>query len=169
MKNQASIWSWSGAALLATSLVALWVWPKFVGVDVHPIFGWAEAQTGATWLEPTGRYVFGFVAGILAIMVIVPRTRTLGAILALALSLAVLGLHVTPWLGLDIPAYGPLMDALAAGRTAEEIRAMQLPTDKGAHFTLAFVNAGLAGITMGAQMIRKQPRRREYQPMQLTT
>lgn len=167
MNNQAGIWSWSGAVLLAASLMALWVWPKFIGVDIHPIFGWAEALSGATWLEPGGRYAFGVLVGVLAILVVIPATRVWGAALALAVSAAVVALHVTPWLGLDIPAYGPLMAALAAGMSAEQILALGLPTDRGAHFTLALVNAGLAAIVLGAEAARRQPRPREYQAWQL--
>ena len=45
MIDHSRVWSWGGAVLLVASLVTLWVWPKFVGVDIHPIFGWAEAET----------------------------------------------------------------------------------------------------------------------------
>lgn len=168
MKNQASLWSWSCAVLLAASLLSLWVAPKFIGVDIHPIFGWAEALSGQTWLEPGGRYAFGILMGVLAVAVVIPRSRRLAAIAALATSAVVTGLHLTPWLGLYVPAYGPLMEALAAGRTAQEILAMNLPTDRGAHFTLALVNLGLAAIVVGADAVRERPQKRNYQPLQLS-
>ncbi len=168
MINHARIWSWTGAALLALSLVSLWVWPKFVGVDIHPIFGWAEAQTGIAWLEPNGRYVVGAIAGLLAIVLIVPRTRFWGAVGALTLSTVFIAAHMTPWLGWNIPNYGPLMEALAAGRTAAEIEALGLKGDRGAHMSLALINAGLAMVVLAADRIRDaKVNRRNYRPFQL--
>jgi hypothetical protein len=169
MIDHSRIWSWAGAVLLALSMVSLWVWPKFVGVDIHPIFGWAEAQTGLAWLEPNARYVVGAVAGLLAVLVVVPRTRIWGAVGALALSAAFIVAHLTPWLGWNIPNYGPLMEALAAGRTAAEIEALGLKGDRGAHLSLALINAGLAVLILAASRPRaaKAPRG-EYQPFQLS-
>jgi hypothetical protein len=95
-----------------------------------------------------------------AALVLLPRTRLIGAWLALALSFAFLVAHVTPMLGVNIPAYTPLMEALAAGRTAEEIAAMGLKTDKGAHFTLAMINAGLAAVTIAAEYALRKPKQR---------
>jgi hypothetical protein len=157
------MWSTAGAVFLATSLVALWVWPKFFGVEVHPIFGWAEAQSGVSWLEPGARYVVGGLALTIAIAVLVPRTRLIGAYAGLALSVLFLLAHATPWLGMSIPAYTPLMEALAAGYTADQIRAMNLPTDVGGHATLAITNAILAGIAIFGEI---SVRKAERQPLQ---
>jgi hypothetical protein len=154
------MWSVSGAGILALSLLALWSWPKLFGVDTHPIFGWAEAQTGAAWFEPGLRYAIGVVAAVIAVLVLVPRTRLIAAWSALALSLAFILAHLSPMLGVNIPAYTPLMEALAAGRTAEEIAAMGLKTDKGAHFTLAMINLGLAAITIAAEYAHRKPKPR---------
>jgi hypothetical protein len=168
MINHSRIWSWAGATLLALSLVALWVWPKFVGVDIHPIFGWAEAQTGIAWLEPNARYVVGAIAGLLAIVLIVPKTRLWGAVGALTLSTVFIIAHLTPWLGWNIPNYGPLMEALAAGRTAAEIEALGLKGDRGAHLSLALINAGLAMVVLAADRIREaKGNRRNYRPFEL--
>jgi hypothetical protein len=167
MIDHTRIWSWGGALLLALSLVTLWVWPKFVGVDIHPIFGWAEARTGIGWLEPTGRYVVGATAALLAILVILPRTRFVGAVGAFALSALFIAAHATPWLGWNIPNYGPLMDALAAGRTAAEIEALGLKGDRGAHLSLAIINAGLAILVWGAERTRKGHRTAEHRPRPL--
>jgi hypothetical protein len=167
--NHSRAWSLSSAAMLALSMLALWVWPKFVGLEIHPIFGWAEAQSGVSWLEPNARYVVGVLAGALAIMLMIKKTRFAAAVASLILSAGFMILHMTPWLGINIPDYGPLMEALAAGRTAAEIEALGLKGDRGAHFTLAFINAGLAGMVIGAELVKPQPKRREYNPMQLAT
>ena len=154
------MWSVSAGVLLALSLLALWSWPKVFGVDTHPIFGWAEAQSGVSWLEPGLRYAIGAVAFVIAVLVLIPRTRLAGGWAALTLSVLFIAAHLTPWLGVNIPAYTPLMEALAAGRTAEEIAAMGLKTDKGAHMTLAFINAGLAVVMLGAEYAMRKPKPR---------
>lgn len=164
--NQNQAWSLTAAAMLAASLLALWVWPKFVGLTVHPIFGWAELQSGVGWLEPGARYAVGVLAGVLAILLVIKRTRLAAGYGALALSLAFMAFHLTPWLGINVPNYGPLMEALAAGRSAADIEALGLKGDRGAHFALAFVNAGLAIVVIGAELA-KPVKRRDYTPMEL--
>jgi hypothetical protein len=158
--NQAktNVWSLTGAAMLATSIVALWVWPKFMGLEIHPIFGWAELQSGLTWLEPGARLAVGAIALIIAVLVLFPRTRLAGAWAALTLSVLFGLAHLTPWLGINIPDYGPLMEAMAKGWTAEQIQALGLKGDRGAHFTMALINLGLAALTIGGEMTRRQPR-----------
>jgi hypothetical protein len=151
------MWSTVAAVFLAMLMLALWVWPKFFGVEVHPIFGWAEAQTGAGWLEPGLRYVVGGAALLIALALFFDRTRLAAGWAAFALSLAFIIAHASPMLGVNIPSYEPLMAALAAGRTAAEIQAMGLPTDKGAHMTLAFINLGLAAVLLMAEHAMRKP------------
>ncbi|HVI34422.1 hypothetical protein [Phenylobacterium sp.] len=167
MNNQNMAFGLSGAVMLAMSLVALWVWPKFVGLDIHPIYGWAEAKSGVGWLEPGARYAVGIVAGVLALLLLVKRTRLAAAVGALVLSTAFIVAHLTPWLGINIPDYTPLMEALAAGRTAAEIEALGLKGDRGAHFAVALVNAGLAVLVIAAELGSTVRRRRDYTPMEL--
>lgn len=167
MGNDSKLWSVSSASFLALSMLALWVWPKFFGVGIHPIFGWAEAQSGVTWLEPGARYGFAVLALILAVAVMIPKTRLYAAGAALAVSVLFLVAHATPWLGINIPTYGPMMEALAQGKTAAEIQAMGLKGDRGAHFTLAFINAVLAGITLASELGANKPKPKTYKPMQV--
>ena len=65
--------------------------------------------------------------------------------------------HLTPWLGVNIPNYGPLMEAIAAGKTAAEVEAMGLKGDKGAHFSIALLNLGLAIMTIAAEKVARRP------------
>lgn len=169
MVDHNRLWSATGAVLLAISLLALWVWPKFFGVDIHPIFGWMEAQSGIAWLEPGGRYAFAVAALALAVLLLWERTRLVAAASALVVSVLFVGLHASPWLGLDIPAYEPLMNALSQGLTAAEIQALNLPTDRAAHFTLALTNAGLAAMTVLAQLSSRRREASPYRPMMLET
>lgn len=164
-----NIWSHTGAGLLAASLIGLWVWPKFMGLEIHPIFGWAEAQSGLTWLEPGARLAVGALAFGIAVLVLVPRVRLAAAWAALALSAAFSLAHLTPWLGINIPDYGPMMEALAKGWTAEQIQALGLKGDRGAHFTMALINLGLAAVTIGGELARRQPRtERAHRVMELS-
>ncbi|MFN3513695.1 MAG: hypothetical protein ACK41C_11650 [Phenylobacterium sp.] len=164
MSSLDRMWSASGAVLLALSMGALWVWPKFMGLEVHPIFGWAEALTGLGWLEPGARWVIGGLAALIIVLLLIPASRMIGAWAAFTLSIAFVVAHFTPWLGVNIPNYGPLMDALAAGRSVEEIRAMGLKGDMGAHFTMALINAGLAVVTIGGEHAARAPRLRRSSP-----
>jgi hypothetical protein len=157
-QTKTNVWSLTGAWMLAASIVGLWVWPKFMGLEIHPIFGWAELQSGLTWLEPGARLAVGALALLIAVLVLFPRTRLAGAWSALTLSVIFSLAHLTPWLGINIPDYGPLMEALAKGWTVEQIQALGLKGDRGAHFTMALINLGLAALTIGGEMTRRQPK-----------
>ena len=160
------MWSIVSAVFLAMLMLALWVWPKFFGVEIHPIFGWAEAQTNIAWLEPGLRYAVGAVALVIAVLLFVDRTRLAAGWAALALSTAFIIAHATPALGVNIPSYEPLMAALAEGKTYAEITAMNLRTDKGAHLTLAFINAGLALVVVLAEYAARKPKQKSlYQTL----
>jgi hypothetical protein len=163
------MWSLSAAVLLVMSLAALWVYPKFFGVEIHPIFGWAELQSGVSWLEPQGRYVVGALAATMAILLLIPRMRMIGAGAALALSVAFIIAHMTPWLGWNIPNYTPVVEAIAAGRTAADIEAMGLKGDRGAHLTLAVINAGLAWMVLAAEMNLRKPQPQRTRPLELAS
>ena len=60
-----------------------------------------------------------------------------GAMLALLIVVGALAMHLSPWLGVQVPDLTRTSAALAQGKTAMEIAAMNLPTDKGAMFLLA--------------------------------
>lgn len=158
MNSESRLWSVTGAVFLAGAVAALWVWPKLFGAELHPIFGWIEARTGLSWFEPGVRQGVGVMAAAAVVLVLLPRTRLLGSAAALAMAAVFIVAHLTPWLGVDVPAYEPLTEALAAGRTADEIAALGLGTDKGAHFTLALTVAGLALVTFVAERAaRRRP------------
>jgi hypothetical protein len=143
------MWSWSSAWILAALMAAAWVWPKLVaGLDVHPVLGYVEARSGVAMFDPQLRYVIGGVVAVSALALLIPRTRLVGAVGALLVSLFYFGLHLSPWLGSDVPQYGPLMQALEAGRTAEQIAALGLRTDRAAHLSLVTFNIVLAAMVL---------------------
>jgi len=151
------MWSLTSALILAAGLVAIWVWPKVFAGGTHPIMGWAELRSGAEWLYPVGRWGLGALAAVAVVLLILPRTRMIGGWTALMLALAYVVLHSTPWLGWNIPEYGPLSEALTAGRSLAEIEAMNLGTDYGAHGTLALILATLAGMVIFAERALRTP------------
>lgn len=57
-------------------------------------------------------------------------------------------LHLSPWLGVQTMQGAAVSQALAQGKTAAQIAAMGLPTDKGALFLLSLAIAVLAAGTL---------------------
>lgn len=161
MRVMEKMWAISSAGLLALSMIAFWVWPKFSG-DFHPVFGWAEAQSGVGWLDPLGRQAVGGIAVLIAFLLLVPRTRLFGAYAGFALSLAYMAFHLTPWLGVTLPDYGPMAATLQAGGTAADVAALGTKGDGGMWFAVAMTHATLALMAIVAERnLRKpQPKRR---------
>ena len=62
-------------------------------------------------------------------------------------SLGAIVLHLSPWLGIQLEQGPAVSQALAQGRSAAEIAALGLPTDKGALFLLCLAIAVLAAGT----------------------
>lgn len=137
--------SWSFAIALAALLFAVSI-QKFVGYDPNPVFGLIAARSGISFFEPGMRYVTGVLELIALALVLWPATRKRGAQLGLLVALGAIGFHLSPWLGVQVPRLADLSAALAQGKTAAEIAAMNLPTDKGAMFILAVAIAIVAVI-----------------------
>ncbi len=72
--------------------------------------------------EPTGRFLTGLLELIAAVLLFLPITRRSGAFLSALILFGAVGLHVSPWLGREVPV------SLTPGETA---------TDGGALFSLA--------------------------------
>jgi hypothetical protein len=155
------MWSWATGYALAALLLVAWAYPKLLaGLEVHPVLGLAEARSGIAFFDPELRYVIGGAIVAAALMLVIPKTRLAGAVVALLVSVFYFGLHVSPWLGADIPSYGPLMAALESGRTAEQIQALGLGTDRAAHLSLVLTNLVLAGMVVAAEVMRLRTRTR---------
>ncbi|MBX3479895.1 MAG: hypothetical protein KF842_05815 [Caulobacter sp.] len=139
--------SWSFGLALAGLLLAM-SFQKFFGLDPNPVFGLIEARSGIGLFEPVLRYVTGALELIAAGLVLWPAMRKRGAQLGLVVALGAIGFHLSPWLGWQIPKLDALSRALAQGMTAQQIDALNLPTDKGAMFLLAVAIAALAGVSI---------------------
>jgi hypothetical protein len=137
--KRARIVSWVLAIGLAAALVFLVGLPKFVGPEPNPIFALIAGRTGVSLFEPYVRYAVGGAELGAAILLIMPRTRFYGALVAGAVAIGAIVFHLSPFLGTEIPRMDRLVPLLKEGRTVAEIDAMNLSTDGGALFMTALV------------------------------
>lgn len=126
------------------------------GSTPNAIFGMIALRSGIHAAEPYGRYAVTVLQLLAVVLVIIPKTRTPGAALALVLSLAAVVLHLSPWLGVNLPQGPAVSQALAQGRSLADINAMGLPTDKGAMFLLAVAIAILSAGTILVERAKVQ-------------
>lgn len=131
--------SWVLALGFAAALVIMVGLPKFLGPSPNPIFALIEGRSHIGLFEPELRYLTGIGEMLAAILLIIPVTRLLGALLAGFITLSAIGFHLSPWLGVQIPEMGRLTQLLQDGRSVAEIDGMNLPTDGGALFYTALV------------------------------
>jgi hypothetical protein len=139
--------SWALGLTLAVLLLIV-AFVQMTGPMPNPIFGMIAARSHIGLFEPVGRYVVALLEVIAIGLVIYPRTRSKGALLALVVALGAIVLHLSPWLGVQLPQGPAVSEALARGMTAAQIDAMALPTDKGALFLLSLAITVLSGGTM---------------------
>ena len=139
--------SWALGLTLAVLLLVV-AFLQMSGATPNPIFGMIALRSHIALFEPYGRYLVVLFEAVAVAGILYPRTRSQGALLALALALGAIVLHLSPWLGVQL-AQGPAVSqALAQGRSAAEIAAMGLPTDKGGMFLLALAIAVLSAGSM---------------------
>lgn len=95
--------SWVLALFLAVMFVLIsWeiLFPDTPEANV--VFPTLVAYSGITLWEPTGRFIVGLAHPIVALIVFIPWTRKLGAILSVVLSGGALAAHAL-WLGTELP------------------------------------------------------------------
>jgi hypothetical protein len=128
--------SWALGLTLAVLLLVV-AFLQMSGPTPNPIFGMIAARSHIGLFEPYGRYLAALAEIVALGLVIWPRTRPQGAILALVIALVAVILHLSPWLGVQLPQGPAVSQALAMGRSPAQIAALHLPTDKGALFLLS--------------------------------
>lgn len=131
--------SWVLALAFATALAFMVGLPKFFGPDPNPIFALIAGRSGLSFFEPYVRYATGAAEIAAAILLVIPRTRFAGALLATGVTLGAIGFHLSPLLGIEIPQMDRIVELLQQGRSVAEIDTMDLPTDGGALFATALV------------------------------
>jgi hypothetical protein len=143
--------SWALGITLAVLLLIV-AYEALSGPTPNAIFGMIALRSGLHAVEPYGRYVVTTLQLLAVALVIIPVTRSKGATLALILSLGALVLHLSPWLGVNLPQGPAVSLALAQGHSLAEINTMALPTDKGAMFLLA---SAIALLSIGTILVER--------------
>ena len=118
--------------------------PKFIGLEPNPIFALISGRTGVDLFEPYIGYATGAAELTAALLLIIPRTRFFGALLAGGVTLGAIGFHLSPFLGVQIPQMDRLVALLQEGRSVSEIDSMALPTDGGMLFMIALAFLAVA-------------------------
>jgi uncharacterized membrane protein YphA (DoxX/SURF4 family) len=103
MRDARVIASWALALFLAAML--LWIADQtlFPNEGRNVIFPTLAEKSGYYLFEPTGRYVVSLLEVIAALLMILPWTRRVGAGVAILVTAAAVGAHLTPWLGIQVP------------------------------------------------------------------
>jgi hypothetical protein len=105
------------ALLLAAFLVMMGV-QKFGAENV--IFATIAEKSGISLFEPTIRMLVGVSEIAAALLLLLPKTRLLGALGAVAIIGGAIGFHLSPWLGINVAmapgaAASPVLFMMAVG------------------------------------------------------
>jgi len=80
---------------LLSWVLALFLIAAFVQSNIYP--------SGYALFEPAGRVVTSVVELFAALMLLLPWTRRFGAVIASVVMAAATALHMSPWLGREVP------------------------------------------------------------------
>ncbi len=128
MRLIASAASWVLALLMAAFLALDALTAKLQNAPGEDaIFSGLAAQSGFALFEPSLRVGFGLLELVIAVLLLMPGSRRLGAWLALLTCGLAMSVHFSPWMGIEAP--------IAAGGP---------PADGGALFFFASFLLGLA-------------------------
>lgn len=70
------------------------------------VFETIAQRSGLSFFDPYLRMFTGVAELIVALLLIIPRTRFLGALAGAGLLLGAIGFHLSPWLGINVPTIG---------------------------------------------------------------
>ncbi len=100
------------ARLVASWILALFLAIMFLWIadltlfppspEKNVVFPALVEYSGIAWWEPTGRFAVGVLDVLAAILLLLPLTRRLGAILAFLVAMGGVAVHVL-WLGVELP------------------------------------------------------------------
>lgn len=85
---------------------------------VGHVFQYIEYQSGLDIFYPYVNHAVGAAEIVVGVMILVPATRLLGAMGAVGIMVGAIGFHLSPWLGISMPA--GLVDDAAAPWTAAD-------------------------------------------------
>ena len=81
------------------------------------IFATIAERSGISLFEPLIRMLTGIAEVGTAILILIPRTRLLGALAGLGVLAGAIGFHLSPWLGINVPGIGHGLFFTALGLT----------------------------------------------------
>ena len=81
------------------------------------IFATIAERSGISLFEPLIRMLTGVAEVGTAILILIPRTRLLGALAGLGVLAGAIGFHLSPWLGINVPGIGHGLFFTALGLT----------------------------------------------------
>ncbi|MEM9607243.1 MAG: MauE/DoxX family redox-associated membrane protein [Actinomycetota bacterium] len=102
------------------------------------VFQYIEHQSGVDIFYPYVNHLTGVAEIIAGALILVPRTRLAGGLLASGVLLGAVAFHLSPWLGVSIPA--GLVDGAAAPWGADDF----MTSTTSVTFFLAIVTAARA-------------------------
>ena len=70
------------------------------------VFETLAERSGISLFEPYIRYLTGVGELAAAVLLLLPRTRLVGALVGLGLLVGAIGFHLSPWLGINVPTIG---------------------------------------------------------------
>lgn len=122
--------------VLALFLTAMFLW--IADLTLFPptesknvVFKILAEKSGIALWEPTGRFVVGCADALAALLIFVPWTRRIGAVLAALISAGAVAMHLT-WLGRELP-----VERAQGLPTATQLKNAITGTDGGQLFYLA--------------------------------
>lgn len=70
------------------------------------VFETIAQRSGFSVFDPYVRMFTGFAELAVALLLLIPRTRFLGALGGAGLLIGAIGFHLSPWLGINVPTIG---------------------------------------------------------------
>jgi len=70
------------------------------------VFETIAERSGLSFFEPYVRMFTGVAELGTALLLLIPRTRLLGALAGVGILLGAIGFHLSPWLGINVPTIG---------------------------------------------------------------
>ena len=81
------------------------------------VFATIAERSSISLFEPLIRMLTGVAEVGTAILILIPRTRLLGALAGLGVLAGAIGFHLSPWLGINVPGIGHGLFFTALGLT----------------------------------------------------
>lgn len=104
MRGIRSFFSWV-LALGLIAVLAIAADAKLFGdpEQANIVFATLAERTGQALFEPSGRFMFGIAEAFAVVLLILPFSRRIGAVLSLILGGLMMWAHLTPALGQEVP------------------------------------------------------------------